>query len=349
MAEAREVGVVVIGRNEGERLRRCLLSVQAAAPGAIVYADSGSSDGSAALARALGATVVELDERLPFTAARGRNAGFDRLHATSPGIRYVQFIDGDCELEPGWLGAAQQALEADRELVLVAGWLREREPGRSIYNRLAELEWNQSGTGDVDWVGGIFLVRAAVFASARGFDPNLAAGEEPELCLRLAAAGWRLRRLDAAMAIHDLAMTRFSQWWRRTLRFGYAASDVVRRTGHDPFARASLRARAWGIWLLLVPLAALPLATAPFTPASVFGGAWLLLWPSQLARIAWRRWRAGTPAATASAYAFFVHFSNFPQLLGQAWFWIDRHRGRGHRLIEHKAPSPPLEAMRSPE
>ncbi len=39
------LGVVVIGRNEGERLRRCLESVLGATPG-VVYVDSGSSDGS---------------------------------------------------------------------------------------------------------------------------------------------------------------------------------------------------------------------------------------------------------------------------------------------------------------
>ena len=55
------IGVVVIGRNEGERLRRCLESLGPHLA-ATVYVDSGSADGSVALARSLGAETVELDE-----------------------------------------------------------------------------------------------------------------------------------------------------------------------------------------------------------------------------------------------------------------------------------------------
>src|SRR3989338_5153548 len=72
------LGVVAIGRNEGGRLNSCLRSVAHLA-GAVVYVDSGSTDGSAALARALGITVVALDLHLPFPAGRARNAGFQHL------------------------------------------------------------------------------------------------------------------------------------------------------------------------------------------------------------------------------------------------------------------------------
>ncbi len=72
----------------------------------LVYVDGGSSDGSVALARALGATVVELDSSLPFTAARARNRGFESILATAPDTKLVQFLDGDCELRTGWIAAA---------------------------------------------------------------------------------------------------------------------------------------------------------------------------------------------------------------------------------------------------
>lgn len=70
-------GVVVIGRNEGERLRQCLRSLLPTV--VAVYVDSGSTDGSAKWARDNGAEVVDLDASVPFTAARVRNAGFQRL------------------------------------------------------------------------------------------------------------------------------------------------------------------------------------------------------------------------------------------------------------------------------
>ena len=52
------IGLVAIGRNEGERLRLCLGSVPGDMP--IAYIDSASTDGSAELARSMGAVVVEL-------------------------------------------------------------------------------------------------------------------------------------------------------------------------------------------------------------------------------------------------------------------------------------------------
>ena len=91
-----DLGVVVIGRNEGERLLRCLRSVAGRA-GAVVYVDSGSTDGSVEAARALGAEVVLLDPAVPFTAARARNAGLERLVELRPVVERVQFVDGDCE------------------------------------------------------------------------------------------------------------------------------------------------------------------------------------------------------------------------------------------------------------
>ena len=75
-----KVGVVAIGRNEGERLDKCSESVIGRTT-PVVYVDSGSADGSVSKARRAGSDVVELDARIPFTAARARNAGF-RAHSS---------------------------------------------------------------------------------------------------------------------------------------------------------------------------------------------------------------------------------------------------------------------------
>ena len=105
-----DLGIVTIGRNEGERLRCCLNSlIGHGLP--VVYVDSNSTDGSVALARSLGVEVVELDVSLPFTAARARNAGFARLEQCEPGVEFVQFVDGDCEVVPGWLDRARAVLK----------------------------------------------------------------------------------------------------------------------------------------------------------------------------------------------------------------------------------------------
>ena len=247
-------GVVVIGRNEGERLRRCLMSLPRA--GAIVYVDSGSTDGSVQLARHLGADVIELDMRVPFTAARARNAGFRRLREISPDIEYVQFVDGDCELIDGWLEDAISFLNAHADVGAVCGRRRERYPERSIYNWLCDREWD-GPVGDVRDCGGDVMMRADALEAVGGYRDDLIAGEEPELCVRLRAADWRIWRLDRQMTLHDAAMTRFGQWWRRALRGGYAFAQGAYL--HGSIARTLLlwesrRAWLWGIWL---PLACL--------------------------------------------------------------------------------------------
>lgn len=330
-----KVGVVVIGRNEGERLRICLTSINRTVY-PVVYVDSGSSDGSLELARALGAAVVELDMSRPFCAARARNAGYRRLIGTVPTVCYVQFVDGDCEIADEWLPAAERELAECQTLAVVAGWLRERSPQKSIYNRIADLEWNFAPAGEVATVGGIFLVRRHAFEAVGGFDESVAAGEEPELCQRLLGAGWRLARIDREMGRHDLAMTSFGQWWTRAVRYGYGSADVARRFGLDRFRRSNRRARLWTAWLAI---AALALGGAAFAGDGVRLAAlgWLALWPAQAGRVAWRTWRRGQPAGVALAYGFFVTLSNWPQALGQWLHRRDRLHGRPARLVEYKA------------
>lgn len=119
-------GVVVIGRNEGERLKQCLQSLLGCAD--IVYVDSGSTDGSVDYAKSIGAFVQELDLSQPFTAARARNAGFAALMARNPHIAYVMFVDGDCQVRESWLASALPSLAAEADVAVVCGRRRERFP-----------------------------------------------------------------------------------------------------------------------------------------------------------------------------------------------------------------------------
>ena len=192
------IGLVIIGRNEGERLRRCLESAAGHAA-ATVYVDSGSTDGSVALMRAKGAEVVELDAASPFTAARARNAGFKRLLELEPQLDYVQFLDGDCELAAGWLQKAARFLAENPRVAAVCGRLREKHPERTVYNLLCDIEWD-AAPGEARACGGIAMMRVDALAAARGYRADLVAGEEPELCARLRAAGGRIWRLLMTLA-----------------------------------------------------------------------------------------------------------------------------------------------------
>jgi GT2 family glycosyltransferase len=316
-------GVVVIGRNEGPRLKACFTSlVNTKRP--VVYVDSGSSDGSVVLARARGAEVVELDAATPFTAARARNAGFKRLLELEPQLDSVQFLDGDCELATGWLEQAERFLAENPRVAAVCGRLREKHPERTVYNLLCDIEWD-TPRGEARTCGGIAMLRVDALAAARGYRADLVAGEEPDLCARLRAAGWRIWRLEADMAAHDAAISRFGQWWRRTLRAGYAFAQNAALHGAPPERLGVRESRSAWLWGLALPLAAL--AALPWL--GVCALLILAAYPLQVARLALRG--ARTPSANWW-HALFLVLGKFPEMLGQLKFRLERQAS----LIEYK-------------
>ena len=317
-----DLAAVVIGRNEGARLAACLDSLAAAGLTRVIYVDSGSTDGSPALAAARGATVVDLDMAQPFTAARARNAGLAALTDRPP--RYAQLIDGDCTLVPGWIDAATAFLDTNPRVAIVAGRRRERAPNLSPYNRLCDREWN-TPIGEATACGGDALVRPDALQQVGGFDPSLIAGEEPDLCLRLRRAGWRIWRIEAEMALHDAAMTRFAQFWTRARRAGHAYAEGAARYGAAPerhFVRETRRALIWGLGL---PAATL-LATLLAGP---IGLALLAAYPLQVARLA-RRDGLSRPAWEAALLLTLAKFAETQGILGY------HLRRRPARLIEYK-------------
>lgn len=325
---AKDLGLVVIGRNEGERLVRCLQSV-ADAQWPVVYVDSGSTDGSRERATALGAEVLLLDLARPFTAARARNAGWRHLLELNPGLRWVQFLDGDCEVAPGWLAVARAHLVQHHDVAVVCGRRRERFPEHSLYNRLCDIEWD-TPVGSARACGGDAMMRVAALAAVDGYRDDLIAGEEPELCVRLRMAGWSVWRLDAEMTLHDAAMRHFGQWWRRTMRSGHAFAEGAYLHGRGPTAHFRSEARRATLWGLALPLLIL-LGGWPWRQV-----AWMLLlaYPLQVLRLGWRHQRAGLPLPWVQA--FFMVLGRLPEGLGVARFWWGRWQGDRSGLIEYK-------------
>lgn len=317
---------VVIGRNEGERLKACLASLGGASK--VVYVDSGSTDGSVETAKQAGADVVDLDRRVPFTAARARNAGFEHLDKADPNFEFVQFVDGDCEVVTTWPETALSFLDQHSDVAAVAGRRRERFPTRSIFNWLCDVEWN-SPAGETKAFGGDVLMRVQAFRDVKGYRDDMIAGEEPELCVRLRSAQWRIWRLDAEMTLHDAAMTRFSQWWRRSLRGGYAYALGASLHGKSPVRHKVAEARrawVWGFWLPLL-----------IASACAILGKWaallLLVYPIQIARISSARKEGLRESVTIAA---FQTLAKFPEVIGQIMFARDQMLGHNRRLIEYK-------------
>lgn len=328
----KQVGLVAIGRNEGERLRQCLLSVLGKVAH-IVYVDSGSTDGSVEMARSLGVDVVELDLSIPFTAARARNEGFAHLLAANQQIELVQFVDGDCEIVEGWLTHAQQELEAQPQLAVVCGRRRERFPEMSIYNQLCDIEWD-TPIGETKACGGDSMMRVEAFEQVSGFNPTLIAGEEPELCVRIRQQEWKIARLDAEMTLHDAQMMHFQQWWKRSLRAGHAYAEGSWLHGSPPerhWVKESLSIWLWGLLLPLISLGA-----AWFTS----GLSLLLLGGYPV--VTYRSYRyslqQGFSSKGAFIYAISCVLSKFPGVQGQIQFHWSRLLGKPRSLVEYKTP-----------
>ena len=319
-------GIVTIGRNEGDRLRRCLQSLPPNVP--VVYVDSGSTDRSDIWAQDFGAELVRLDPSSPFTAARARNAGFRRLLEMLPDTLFVQFIDGDCELAASWPAAAVDLLKAHENVAAVFGRRRERFPDRSIYNQLCDWEWD-GPPGDALACGGDVMMRASALQDVDCYRDSLIAGEEPELCVRLRAKQWRIVRLQADMTLHDAAMTRFSQWWQRTRRSGYAFAEGAHLHGAHPerhWVWESRRAWIWGLWLPLFCLAAGVLVMP-------WGFLSFIVYPAQMLRQILRGNGAFRERVTKG---FFQLLGRFPEALGQLQFLRDQLLRRTNTLIEYK-------------
>lgn len=323
------IGLVVIGRNEGERLRQCLVSVIGKVA-RVVYVDSGSTDGSVKLAKTLGVEVVELDLSTPFTAARARNAGFRHLLQVEPQIQYVQFVDGDCEIVEGWLDFAKLTLETQANLAVVCGRRRERFPDQSIYNRLCDMEWD-TPIGEATACGGDSMMRVEAFQQVGGFNDALIAGEEPELCVRLRQKDWKIFRLDAEMTLHDAQMLHFSQWWKRALRAGHAYAEGAalhgREDGH--WQKESRSIWFWGCYL---PVLALGLAL----PSHGLSLLLLLAYPALAFRIFIKQRRQNIPSQNAAAYAVSCVLGKFAQVGGSLGFLRSKIMGTKSKLIEYK-------------
>lgn len=327
------LSVVVVGRNEGARLASCLDSITACAGEArileILYVDSASTDDSPNVAAARGARVIRVQPERP-SAALGRNAGWREACGD-----LILFLDGDTRLQPGFLASALPCF-ADPGVAIVWGHRREANPRQSIYVEVLDLDWIYP-LGDSEFCGGDAVMRRAVLVTVDGYDATLIAGEEPEMCRRIRARGWRINHLDVPMTTHDLAITTFRAYWRRAFRTGYAYSEVAERFRHsaDPlWRREVLRNRLHGGGLLflgaLVPVA---LIAAPAFALTLCGLGTLVILRSAL-RCGWksRDWRLRL------LYALHSHFQQIPILVGQIAERWDARRGRKRGLIEYKAP-----------
>ncbi|MGI9318737.1 MAG: glycosyltransferase [bacterium] len=326
------VGFVIIGRNEGDRLKKGVLAIKELwVNSPIVYVDSGSVDDSVSFAYSKNINVIELDLSVPFTAARARNAGFSLLTEKHPDLSFVQFVDGDCELLPGWIETAIETLQSTKLAAIVSGRRIEKFPEASIYNTIIDIEWN-TPAGETIAVLGDMCVNVDVFAELGGFSENVIATEDDELCLRARLAGYKIYRIDAMMSKHDANIMSLNQWFRRAKRGGHGYANIFHLHGNGPdkyFRRELISVLVWGG---VVPLAIL--CSLLFAP--LLAGALFLMYVLFILRTSLRRLKKGDPLKIAIVYGALIFTGKVPELAGAFQYWKNHLFSRKHLLIEYK-------------
>ena len=329
MHSSTNIGVVVIGRNEGERLKRCLSSVLNQVD-RIIYVDSGSSDGSVEYAESLQIEAVQLDMTIPFSAGRARNEGFYHLVKKHEQLEYIQFIDGDCELQDGWLAFGVQFFQENSKCAVVAGRRKERFPEQSIYNLLCDIEWN-TPIGEAKACGGDFIIRKCAFEEVQGFNPTVVAGEEPELCYRLIKKNWSIYRLNHPMTLHDAAITRFFQWWKRCVRTGHAYAQGYALHAQDGQRYCFKESVKSWLWALIFPAIVIILS---LTINMVFLITFIAYF-MQIVKITINMNKRIKNVRKSSIYSIFTVAGKFPQLIGQLLFLKRKLAREKYSIIEY--------------
>lgn len=327
MTQLSNVAVVVIGRNEGDHLIACLTSLKSYLPN-VVYVDSASTDNSVKHAKDIGAYVVSLDMSSSFTAARARNTGLYAVTELFPNVEFVQFVDGDCEVNSNWLLQANNFLKSNEKVAVVCGRRREKYPNASVYNMLCDLEWD-TPVGETKACGGDALMRLSLLKAVGGYRESLIAGEEPELCVRIRQAGYQVWRLDAEMTLHDVNMTKFKQWWKRTTRAGYAFAEGAHLHGLAPeyhWVAESKRSWRWGF---ILPMAVIGLALI----IPIWAIFLLLIYPIQWLRLSLK---SNLPFKQAGLQAFFLILGKFAEVFGQMKFLIHLYTSKQSKIIEYR-------------
>jgi GT2 family glycosyltransferase len=214
MSASPSIGFVIPVRNDATRLRRCLESIVRSAgnePIQIVVADNGSEDASAEVAERAGAKVLSIPRR---SVGELRNAA--AAHVTAP---LVAFVDADHLIDPGWTAAAIDIFR-DPQISAAGAPYSAADDANWVQRAYARFRPVVNTVGPTEWLGsGNLAVRRDAFERVNGFDTELEACEDVDLCNRLRASGCRLLADPRLRSVHlgDPATLRavfFGELWR---------------------------------------------------------------------------------------------------------------------------------------
>ncbi|WP_428965087.1 glycosyltransferase family 2 protein [Micromonospora fluostatini] len=258
------VSVVIPCFNRARTVALCVRSVQQQTYPTIeiIVVDDASTDDSAAIAAATGATVLRLAANTGPGAARNRGAD----HARG---EILFFLDADVALEPGSVAAAVAALRADPALGAICGVLRpESLLSRNIiaeYRALQMHHWWLAQEGPMEGLHtALCALRAEVFRELGPFNPELRHTEAPEYGHRIRQQRYEVRSTAAIAGTHDHDTTLRVLLPKAFLRAWASAAEV--RPG-EVLGGAASRVLASALVLATALTLPLPLVVGPAAAA----------------------------------------------------------------------------------
>lgn len=218
-------------------------------------------------------------------------------------------------------------------MTLIWGHRRESDPHQSVYVRVMDLDWIYKA-GLSEFCGGDALMRTDVLRSVGGFNDTLIAGEEPELCRRIRQQGYIILHIDVPMTLHDLAIHKFSAYWKRAFRAGHAYAEISNRfkDSDDPLWKADSRKNLVRGSLYICAIIALIFSgMVPFLlPLLACGFVAIMVRTYRQCR-----WKSDNQF-TLWLYTLHSHFQQIPILCGQLSFYWHRQRGLKQQLVDYK-------------
>ena len=235
------LSTVIIARNQAAHVARVVQSVlDEPLVDEVLLVDSASADDTVDRAKDFQIKVVQLLETQSLSPSAGRRVGFE---LTSGG--FVLFLDGDMQLLPGWTARAIDLLSSELDVAAVAGAVV------NVYDDERPESIARDGSGEATELrcrhtGGMAIYRRAALEQVGGFHPYLRSDEEPELCLRIRRAGFRLLKLDLPAALHfTSAPTLASLFERRRRNLYLGQGQIIRLLVGDRLLLAYLRERGY--------------------------------------------------------------------------------------------------------
>jgi len=324
------IGAVIIGldpRNSPEAAIRSLPEDCAA-----VFAPLTPMNEAVAAARKAGAEIAEIGKG-PQTAGRAKNAGYRHLKKLIPGIRYVQFMDAACALDPDWFASAEKFMERRPEVAVIEGRMRQRNGDEVAFPTVSEQRKNETPGEIVSVIAPGAFMRAEAFEAAGGFRGDLLSCENDDLCIRQRRRGAHIWRLETDMMINE---PRKTNWWKRAVLRGFDNAYAMSLHGGPPERHGvgeTVRAMMWGFFIPLAIVAAAVLGAivanmfAPMTPAPFAAAGILALGAGVYAlKILASLLRRGPFRLRSWGEAFGAVFGRFAEALGVIRFWFGGDR-----------------------